>query len=392
MNFEQLVTLCRETHEAIRARAVRAVDLSLVVRNWLFGRYIVEFEQDGADRAAYGAGLMDALAERLKSHGIKGGSATRLRLYRSFYREYQEIGQVMSGSLSAENRAAGIQPTLSVESSSADLTPQIQPTPSGELASAASGQLTLAESVNALSQRFPLGWSHYVELLTIDSSDERRFYEIEAAANQWSVRELQRQIAASLYQRLALSRDKEEIRRLATEGQVVEKAADLIKNPLVLEFLGLEERPHYSEQELESAIIDQLESFLLELGKGFLFEARQKRFTFDNDHFFVDLVFYNRLLRCYVLIDLKRDKLTHQDLGQMQMYVNYFDRHVKLPDELPTIGIVLCHRKNDALVELTLPQDANIFASKYQLYLPSKEELKARLEQITHNLEGEENS
>jgi hypothetical protein len=168
----------------------------------------------------------------------------------------------------------------------------------------------------------------------------------------------------------------------------VEKAADLIKNPLVLEFLGLEERPHYSEQELESAIIDQLESFLLELGKGFLFEARQKRFTFDNDHFFVDLVFYNRLLRCYVLIDLKRDKLTHQDLGQMQMYVNYFDRHVKLPDELPTIGIVLCHRKNDALVELTLPQDANIFASKYQLYLPSKEELKARLEQITHDLEG----
>jgi hypothetical protein len=170
----------------------------------------------------------------------------------------------------------------------------------------------------------------------------------------------------------------------------VEKAADLIKNPLVLEFLGLTEHPHYSEADLESAIIDQLESFLLELGKGFLFEARQKRFTFDNDHFFVDLVFYNRLLRCYVLIDLKRDKLTHQDLGQMQMYVNYFDRHVKLPDELPTIGIVLCHRKNDALVELTLPPDANIFASKYQLYLPSKEELKARLEQITHDLEGGE--
>jgi predicted nuclease of restriction endonuclease-like (RecB) superfamily len=381
MNFEQLVTLCRETHELIRARAVRAVDLSLVVRNWLFGRYIVEFEQDGADRAAYGAGLMDALAERLKSHGIKGGSVTRLRLYRSFYRDYQQIGQPLSGLLSLENDAAGIQPTLSVESSSAVLTPQIQPTPSGELA--------LVESVNLLSQRFPLGWSHYVELLTIDSPDERRFYEIESAANQWSVRELQRQIAASLYQRLALSRDKEEIRRLATEGQVVEKAADLIKNPLVLEFLGLDERPHYSEQELESAIIDQLESFLLELGKGFLFEARQKRFTFDNDHFFVDLVFYNRLLRCYVLIDLKRDKLTHQDLGQMQMYVNYFDRHVKLPDELPTIGIVLCHRKNDALVELTLPQDANIFASKYQLYLPSKEELKARLEQITHDLEGE---
>ena len=169
---------------------------------------------------------------------------------------------------------------------------------------------------------------------------------------------------------------------------MVQKAADLIKDPLILEFLGLEEHPHYSEGELESAIIDKLESFLLELGKGFLFEARQKRFTFDNDHFRVDLVFYNRLLRCYVLIDLKKDKLTHQDLGQMQMYVNYFDRHVKQPEELPTIGILLCHRKNDALVELTLPPDANIFASKYQLYLPSREELKAQLESITTSLEG----
>jgi predicted nuclease of restriction endonuclease-like (RecB) superfamily len=201
------------------------------------------------------------------------------------------------------------------------------------------------------------------------------------------VRELERQIASSLYERLALSRDKAEIRKLSKQGLIVEKAADLIKNPLVLEFLGLEEKPAWSENDLETAIIDRLETFLLELGKGFLFEARQKRFTFDNDHFYIDLVFYNRLLRCYVLIDLKRDKLTHQDLGQMQMYVNYFDRHVKLQDELPTIGIVLCHRKNDALVELTLPPEANIFASKYQLYLPSKEELKSQLEKIEADFE-----
>ena len=195
------------------------------------------------------------------------------------------------------------------------------------------------------------------------------------------MRELKRQIASSLYERLALSRDKDQIRRLARDGLVVEKAADVIKNPLVLEFLGLDERPGYSESELETAIIDKLEHFLLELGKGFLFEARQKRFTFDDDHFYVDLVFYNRLLRSYVLIDLKRDKLTHQDLGQMQMYVNYFDRCVKTEDEGPTIGILLCRRKNDALVELTLPEAANIFASKYQLYLPSKEELKAKVAQ-----------
>ena len=218
-------------------------------------------------------------------------------------------------------------------------------------------------------------------LLTITNVDERRFYEIEARANSWGARELERQIAASLYERLVLSRDQAGIRALSQDGLVIEKALDVIKNPYVLEFLDLEEKSAYSEHELETAIIDKLEHFLLELGKGFLFEARQKRFTFENDHFYVDLVFYNRLLRCYVLIDLKRDKLTHQDLGQMQMYVNYFDRYVKTEDELPTIGIVLCHRKNDALVELTLPKDSNIFASKYQLYLPSKEELKKQLEE-----------
>ncbi|MBU2453522.1 MAG: DUF1016 domain-containing protein, partial [Proteobacteria bacterium] len=173
--------------------------------------------------------------------------------------------------------------------------------------------------------------------------------------------------------------DKEKVKELSEKGQLVGSADDIIKNPYVLEFLGFVEKPSYTEHELETAIIDKLEHFLLELGKGFLFEARQKRFTFDDDHFYVDLVFYNRLLRCYVLIDLKRDKLTHQDLGQMQMYVNYFDRYVKTDDEAPTVGIVLCHRKHDALVELTLPEDGNIYASKYQLYLPSKEELKRQI-------------
>ena len=371
MNFDQLVELCRETHAEVQHRAARTVDLFLIARNWLFGCSIVEFEQNGTDRAAYGAGLLDSLAARLKPMGIKGVSTTRLKLYRSFYRVWREIGPTLPDQ-SATSRLAPIRPTLSDDSNATALS---------------DGRKAL---MDRLVNRFTLGWSHYVELLTLSDSAERSFYEIEAANGSWSVRELQRQMARSLYHRLALSRDKDEVRRLAKEGQVVEKAADLIKNPLVLEFLGLEDRPHYSEDELESAIIDHLQSFLLELGKGFLFEARQKRFTFDNDHFRVDLVFYNRLLRCYVLVDLKRDKLAHQDLGQMQMYVNYFDRHVKLPDELPTIGIVLCHRKNDALVELTLPPDSNIFASKYQLYLPSKEELKAELEHITRELEPKE--
>lgn len=375
MNFEQLVSLCRDTHEATRAHAIRAVDLSLVARNWFFGWYLVEYEQNGEDRAEYGAFLIKRLSEALTRQIGRGFSPRSLEQARRFYLEFRSIPQTASAESSLPIDPARIPQTLSAELPMAETLPFAD--------SSAWRQL-----LPAISHRFTLGWSHYVELLTIDSAEERSFYEIEAAANQWSVRELQRQIASSLYERLALSRDKEEIRRLATEGQIVEKAADLIKNPLVLEFLGLDERPHYSEDDLESAIIDQLESFLLELGKGFLFEARQRRFTFDNDHFRVDLVFYNRLLRCYVLIDLKRDKLTHQDLGQMQMYVNYFDRHVKLADELPTIGIVLCHRKNDALVELTLPENANIFASRYELYLPSKEELKTRLEQITRELEG----
>ena len=187
---------------------------------------------------------------------------------------------------------------------------------------------------------------------------------------------------------LALGRDEHAVRRLAREGQVVEKASDLIKDPVVLEFLGLEETPAYSESDLETAIIDRLQQFLLELGKGFLFEARQKRFSFDDTHFLVDLVFYNRLLRCYVLIDLKTGKLTHQDLGQMQMYVNYFDRYVKTDGELPTIGILLCDRKNDAVVELTLPEDANIYASKYQLYLPSREELADQVARVRREIEG----
>ena len=374
--FENLATTFQVTQDALLRHSARAVDSALVVRNWLFGWYLVEFENASASRAdLYGKELINKLAKRLKEKGLRGVSPTNLRKFREFFQAYPEIQRATSvTSLAVLGSPSFLQDSAPTE--------KIQQTLSVE-----SFQSMWQAAFTQIASSLPLGWSHYVELLTLEDPPERSFYEIEAASNQWSVRELQRQIASSLYQRLALSRDTNEIRRLAVEGQVVEKAADLIKNPIVLEFLGLQDRPHYSEDELESAIIDQLESFLLELGKGFLFEARQKRFTFDNDHFRVDLVFYNRLLRCYVLVDLKRDKLTHQDLGQMQMYVNYFDRHVKLSEELPTIGILLCHRKNDALVELTLPPNANIFASKYQLYLPSKEELKAQLEIITTSLE-----
>jgi predicted nuclease of restriction endonuclease-like (RecB) superfamily len=237
----------------------------------------------------------------------------------------------------------------------------------------------ISQTPSAKFAAFTLSWSHYVLLLTIKDPDERSFYEIEATQQGWSLSELKRQKATGLYERLALSRDKEGIRQLAARGQIVAKPEDALREPYVLEFLGLSEKSGYSETDLETAIIDHLEHFLLELGKGFLFEARQKRFTFDEDHYFVDLVFYNRILRCYVLVDLKLDKLTHQDLGQMQMYVNYFDRHVKLPAENPTVGLLLCKSKKDAIVELTLPKDANIHAREYQLYLPAKALLRKKL-------------
>ena len=288
-DFERLVELCSRTHEATRQSTARAIDRSLVVRNWLFGWYIVEYEQNGADRAVYGGRLLSRMSDRLRETGIRGASTTRLKLYRQFYRQRGSIGPTLSDQslLPALPQATG----------------RTRPTPSDQFRRAWSA--SLPQIIARLQGEFPLGWSHYVTLLSVTDPEACRFYEIEAADNGWSVRELKRQLNSSLYERLALSRDKHEVRRLAREGQVVETASDLIKDPVVLEFLGLEERPAYSESALEGAIIDRLQHFLLELGKGFLFEARQKRFSFDDSHFFVDLVFYNRLLRCYVLIDLK---------------------------------------------------------------------------------------
>ena len=354
-NIGALLDQVRELVQTARKSAATAINSLQVITNFQIGRMIVEHEQRGAHRAEYGKFVLKTLSERLTAEFGRGFSKSNLEYIRRFYLEYcnrvAPIAQMPSGqSQTPLSRSAPERPF------------NITQTPSAQLAAV-----------------FPLSWSQYVFLLGIRDSAERQFYEIEAAQNSWTLPELKRQFDASLYERLALSRDKDEVRRLALEGQIVDAPKDLLKEPYVLEFLGLDEKAKYSETDLETAIIDKLEHFLLELGKGFLFEARQKRFTFDEDHFFVDLVFYNRLLRCYVLIDLKIGKLAHQDLGQMQMYVNYFDRYVKQPSEQPTIGIILCKKKRDALVELTLPKDAGIHAKEYQLYLPSKEDLKKRL-------------
>ena len=362
-----LLKQVRELILAGRKAAARTVDSIQVAACFEIGRRIVEHEQQGTDRAEYGKNLLRDLAARLTSEFGPGFSKSNLEYMRRFYLMYQDsypaIAQTVSGQLTASRKAQTVSGRL-VQGSKSETPSRKSSVP----------QKRLLPPIG-----FMLSWSEYIFLMGIKNREERSFYEIEAGAQGWSVRELKRQFNSGLYERLALSRDKEGIRKLARKGHIVAKPQDLLKEPYVLEFLGLDEKAKYSESDLESAIIDKLEHFLLELGKGFLFEARQKRFTFDEEHFFVDLVFYNRLLRCYVLIDLKIGKLTHQDLGQMQMYVNYFDRHVKSSDEKSTIGIILCKKKHDALVEITLPQDANIFASPYQLYLPTKEELRQNL-------------
>lgn len=336
--------------ESARHTVARGVDLVQVHTNFEIGRHIVEFEQQGVERAHYGDALLGLLADGLTAEFGRGFGRSNIAYCRSFYLAYRERMPI-------------------VQTASGQLAPLVGTAPF-QIGQTASGQL---------DRPFSLSWSHYVFLLGIKNADERSFYEIESSHQNWTLRELRRQFQSGLYERLALSRDQDGIRQLAQEGQIVSQPKDLLKEPLVLEFLGLSEQARFSESDLEAAIIHQIEHFLLELGKGFLFEARQKRFSFDDDHFFVDLVFYNRLLRCYVLIDLKLGKLTHQDLGQMQMYVNYFDRHVKTDAEAATVGIVLCKKKHEALVEITLPKDANIHAREYQLYLPSKEELQQKL-------------
>jgi predicted nuclease of restriction endonuclease-like (RecB) superfamily len=284
------------------------------------GKRIVEHEQEGKAQADYGSYIIDKLSNDLTLEFGKGFSKRNLELIRKFYLTYKIAKSPISQSIS---------------------------------------------------------WTHYLQLMRISNVEERTFYELETVANNWSVRELTRQINSSLFERLQLSKDKKRVLDLSSKGQLIEKPSDLIKDPYVLEFLNLEEKHAYNETELEQALINKLEHFLLELGKGFTFVGRQVRFTFDEEHFRIDLVFYNRILKCFVLLDIKIGKLKHQDLGQMQMYVNYYDRHVKLEEENKTIGIILCKDKKDTLVEITLPENnSQIFASKYELILPSKIELQ----------------
>ena len=320
-----------EVLKLARTQVVKAVNSTMVETYFEIGRLIIEEEQNGNTRAEYGKQILKELSVRLTDEFGLGFSVTNLQQMKNFYSIYRK------------------QQTVSVKSTSKEI---------------------------QASPNFMLSWSHYLKLMRIEDELERRFYEVECAKNNWSLRELQRQYDSALFTRLSLSKDKEGVLKLSEKGQVIEKPQDAIKDPYVLEFIGLPEKAEYSENDLEQRLIDKLGNFLLELGTGFAFVARQKRITIDEKNFRIDLVFYNRILKSFVLIDLKIGELKHQDIGQMQMYVNYYDREVRLADENKTIGLILCQDKSEAVVQYTLPENnEQIFASKYQTVLPSRERL-----------------
>ncbi len=325
---QSILTDIRAIIEQSKDNAIRAVDHHRTLMYWHIGKRIFEEEQEGKNRADYGTFLIKYLSEQLQPQFGSGFSVRQINLYRQFYRTFENVHTLYA----------------------------------------------------------QLSWSQYKLLLTIDNQNKREFYIAEAIKNNWTVRQLERQIYSCLYERLLLSNDKENVLAVAKNEKYPSDAKEIIKDPMVLEFLGLKREASYYERDLENAIITHLQEFLLELGNGFSFVARQKRIHIEGDEFYVDLVFYNRLLQSFVIIEIKTNKLTHQDIGQLQMYVNYYDRIEKLPHENQTIGILLCANKNDAVVKFTLPENQKqIVASQYELYLPTEEQL---LEEVNRELKS----
>jgi len=323
--YQKHVDTIGTTIESARLRAIQAVNNELLKANWEIGKYIVEYEQHGNEKAEYGSALLTNLSKDLKARFGKGFSKSNIYLIRQFYLKYQIFQSV-------------------------------------------TGKLT---------------WTHYAELLAVSDDNARGFYEKQAINENWSVRELKRQINSSLFERLALSKDKDGVLKLAVQGQIIAEPKDIVKDPYVLEFLQIPEEHRMTESKLEQKIIDNLQTFLLELGKGFSFVGRQYRITLDNDHYYVDLVFYHRILKCFVLIDLKTKHVKHQDIGQMNMYLNYFKAEENTEGDNPPIGIVLVADKNDILVEYAIGGISNnIFVSKYQLYLPDKKVLEEKVKEM----------
>jgi len=370
-----------------RSNVARTVNSTQVITNWLIGREIVEAEQGGRKRAGYGDELIRTLAARLTKEFGRGYTKDNLFWFRRLYGTYPEL--LRNTKFDPVRQVSG--PTEKVDAArqiSASEPKEIDaPREAKEIHPAArvgsGGDSVAPIQVGWAPGRLnpDLSWTHYRTLLRVDSPHARGFYEIEAVKSNWSARELERQINSLLFERLAKSRDKTGLMKLATKGQEIAAPADVFKDPVVIEFLGLPESPRLVESDLETALIGNLQEFLLELGRGFAFVSRQERITLDGDHFYIDLVFYHTVLKCHVLIDLKVGKLTHADLGQMQLYVNYYDRERRTEGDNPTLGLILCTDKNDAVVKYLLGPDQSkkIFTSRYKLHLPSEAELVSEI-------------
>ncbi len=344
-----------------RANVARSVNSEMVLAYWHIGREIVQLVQGGDDRAEYGKGLIDELSSRLKKRYGNGFSTTNLRYFRTFYQVYTDREPEIRHMTGGESSGARIRHTT------------------GGVLEDLSLVVDQADPIRGFSPL--LGWSHYRALMKVASRPERLFYEIEAEREGWSVATLERQIHTLLFARLLKSRDKAGVMDLATHGQSLQSAVDSIRDPYVLDFLNLPDSHLLHESELEEAIIGQLQEFLLELGKGFAFVARQKRLSFEDTHLYVDLVFYNCILKCFVLIDLKVGKLTHQDVGQMDGYVRMFDDQCTTEGDNHTVGLILCAEKNEAVAKYSvLSEGRQIFAAKYLQYLPTEEELQRELQ------------
>jgi len=362
MNFDKLINLIATTQQHLQQKALQTVNQFLTVRNWIIGYYIVEYEQKGEDRAQYGENLLEFLAAGLKSKGLKGFAISNLRSFRQFYQMYPQIHQTVSGEfknkilLLPDSIRQSVPDKLQISEQQIEMNPY---SPKAEL----------------LLTHFT--FSHFVELIKIDNSLKRAFYEIEGIKGNWSVRQLKRQIESLLYERTGLSKKKSAlVEKVHAQGKI-SNIEDTIRDPYILEFTGLQEKPEYSENDLETALRNHIQEFLLELGNGFCFEARQKRITIDNEHDRIDLVFYHRILHCHVLLDLKIRAFSHADVGQMNFYLNYFKENVMTDNDNPPVGLILCTDKNETKVKYAITGiDNQLFVSKYLVSLPSEKDLE----------------
>ncbi|CAN5856166.1 PDDEXK nuclease domain-containing protein [soil metagenome] len=367
-DFESLVDTIVEIHRQTQSFASKAVNVALTLRNWLIGHHIIEFEQKGSDRAAYGEQLIESLSKHLVLNGLTRGTPRELRRFRQFYQVYPHIWESATPKLLAETGLGVIASLL--PNSPSPIRESV--TPESQIVESATPQLM-----------HRLSFTHLNELIQLPDETQRRFYEIECIRGHWSVRELRRQIASLYYQRSGLSRDKAALSKLANQAAESAQPAHIIRDPYVFEFLGLRSRDVMAESDLEDSLLDRLQDFLLEMGHGFCFEARQKRILIGDEHFFVDLVFYHRVLKCHVLVELKTDAFSHQHLGQLNTYVAYYKKHEMTPGDQPPIGILLCTQKNEALVEFALGDITNqLFVSRYAVEMPDKSTIESFLKQI----------